>query len=196
MRRFAPVVMVLMIPIVLVLALPALAQNGAQDESPAGAKAGSAPANSLDAEIAQLRRLVVENQRRIAALEARLAEMSGKPATEPPSDSAEGDGAAAPASVEQPARAASSELGRVEAQPAEGSATDLPLWAREESWRALTTGMDEDEVRALLGAPDSTREFGFSRKLIYKGDVPGRGFLRGTVSFLNGEVSDIDRPDF
>ena len=41
--------------------------------------------------------------------------------------------------------------------------------------------MTEDEVLELLGPPDSTRELGFSRRLIYKGEVPGRGLLKGVV---------------
>ena len=152
--------------------------------------------SSLEAEVAQLKRLVAENERRIAALEARLAEMSGEPATEPPSDSAEGDGAATPVTAEQPARAASSKPERARARPAEGSAADLPPWAREESWRKIRIGMTEDEVLELLGPPDSTREIGFTRRLIYKGEVPGRGFLKGVVKLSNGAVSDLDLPSF
>lgn len=198
MRRVA---LVLTIPIVLLLALPARARDEAQTGAESGAQTAmqaepAAGASSLDAEVAQLKRLVAENERRIAALEARLAEMSGEPATEPPSDPAEGDGAATPGPAEQPAGTASSEPDTPHARSAEGSAADLPPWAREESWRKIRIGMAEDEVLELLGPPDSTREIGFTRRLIYKGQVPGRGFLKGVVKLSDGAVSDLDLPDF
>ena len=80
MRRFA---LVLMIPIVLLLAIPALAQAA---DRPGSAATGS----SLEAEVAELKRLVAEHERRIAALEAALAKVvPAAVATEPVEDSAE-----------------------------------------------------------------------------------------------------------
>jgi|GEM_PF-1466404 len=197
MRRFAPVLpvlMVLMVPMVLLLALPALAQPG--DQAGAQAEPSAARSGSLEAEVAQLRQLVAEHERRIAALEAALAKLAPAPmAADATEESAEEVGQPMIAPATSSGSAASSAAQTTFQDQAEPPA-DLPPWARKEAWRKIQIGMSEDEVQALLGKPSATREIGFSRKLIYKGAVPGRGYLKGVVSFRDGRVSDLDLPDF
>lgn len=173
MRR---AVLVLMTPILLLLSVGSPALSEAQTE-PATSRA-----SSLEAEVAELRRLVAEHERRIAALEALLAKPA--PATTESADSA----ATSPSAPTAPAEPS--------AQDRSPDGADVPPWAREASWRKLQLGMTEEEVLALLGPPDSTREVGFSRTLIYKGNVPGRGFVKGTVKLRDGVVSDLDLPAF
>jgi len=185
MRRFA---LVLMIPIVLLLAIPVHAQTADQSGS-------AATGSSLEAEVAELKRLVAEHERRIAALEAALA----KEAPETVAAGSAGDAAdqaREPGSVPTAPGETGGPGESMESQPSAQEAAEVPRWAREASWRKLRLGMTEDEVLELLGPPDSTREIGFSRRLIYKGEVPGRSFLKGVVKLSAGAVSDLDLPDF
>jgi len=194
MRR---VVLVLMTSIVLLLGTPALAQTRAQAEARADTQSGPATrGGSLEAEVAALKRIVAEHERRIAALEAALAKLAPAAA-----DATEGSSEDAGQPMIAPATPAESDASAVAQAPARDQAqaqdrADLPPWAREESWRKIRIGMTEDEVLKLLGPPDSSREIGFTRRLIYKGEVPGRGFLKGVVKLTGGAVSDLDLPDF
>ena len=159
---------------------------------------------SLEAEVAELKRIVAEHERRIAALEAQLAQRAPAPAVAgsapaepmPEETSMEPMAATKPMEPAAPAMAHTRSESAAQPQAQTQSQADLPPWAREESWRKIQIGMSEDEVRALLGEPESSREIGFSSTLIYKGSVPGRGFLKGIVKLKNGKVSDLDLPAF
>jgi len=186
MRRVALVLIVL---IVCLVAIPALAQSGA--EAVPATRGGS-----LEAEVAALKRLVADHERRIAALEAALAKLAPAAA-----DATEGSSEDAGQPMIAPATPAGSDASAAAQAPARDQAqaqdrADLPPWSRESSWKKIRIGMTEDEVLKLLGPPDSTREIGFTRRLIYKGEVPGRGFLKGVVKLSDGAVSDLDLPDF
>lgn len=170
----------LIAPLALLLAGPTspqtiqAAQNGPRAE-PArpSPKAVDARIDALEKEVAELERLVAEQGRRIAALEERLAPTQVAPAEE---------------TVPQSAEHASPE-------PPPPRDADVPLWTVAANWQKLHTGMSEAEVVKLLGPPSATREIGFSRTLVYRGDVPGSGAARGEVKLKDGKVSEVDPPD-
>ncbi len=160
-------ILALIAPMCLALAGPA----AARPEPPP--KSVNARVTALETEVAKLERLVADQGRRLAALEERLAPTQVAPAEGEAAQSAE----------------------RASPEPSPPRNPDLPLWTVAANWRKLHTGMSEKEVVAILGKPSATREIGFSRTLVYRGDVPGEGAARGTVHLKDGKVSEVDPPE-
>ncbi len=164
-------ILALIPPMCLLLAGPAAARPAPPPKAAADARVAA-----LEAKVAELARLVAEQGRRLTALEQRLAPTQLAPA--------EGDApqAADHGSPEPP-------------EPPELRSSEPRPWTVAANWAKLHLGMSEEDVVAILGPPDATREIGFSRTLVYRGEVPGAGAVRGTVRLKDGKVSEVAPPD-
>lgn len=127
----------------------------------------------LLAEIQLIKRLLVEQDRRISELEKTIATLRQ---ANPPS------GPIARQSPPQSSSGSTVQLG------------SLP-WMVPSNWDRVKRGMSESQVRGVLGAPVSVDAF-TGRKLFYKGEVPGSGSVTGYVWLIDDRVISIEKPVF
>jgi hypothetical protein len=123
------------------------------------------------AEITMLKRIIAEQDRRISELEKaiRLIQSSAVSAQKQE------------ATLEKP------------------SITQIfkPGWHSQAAWEKIKRGMSEPQVVAILGKPTSIDDIGAGhRKLFYRGEVAGSGFVSGNVSFSDDQVYFISNPVF
>lgn len=124
--------------------------------------------DSLNRELQTLRTTVQNQERRIVALEQKLAQT---PNTSQPSQSAP----TAPASPQQTGQ--------------------VPGWQLPANWARLQRGMSEQQVVAILGNPTSIVD-GTHRKIYYEGEVAGSGFVVGYVQFYEKRLDRYEPPVF
>jgi len=117
-------------------------------------------------DISLLKRLVREQDRRIAELEKALRNL-------PP--------AVPPAAVEVKPRVAPLPAVR---------------WHNPLRWAQIQEGMSRAQVEEILGKPTSVDSVIDYQSLNYKGDVPGAGVLTGSVKLEGDRVSAVSPPDF
>ena len=69
-----------------------------------------------------------------------------------------------------------------------------PDWLKAENWTRVRTGMREDEVAAILGAPTTTRNEDGARVLLYATEIGNEAILAGRVTLREGRVTEVAQP--
>jgi hypothetical protein len=126
------------------------------------------------AEIAFLKRVVAEQDRRITELEKTVAALQL--------------GAVSRAQTPIPGGSSG-----VPAQPDSA----MP-WKQGTTWNRLTDGMSRAQVEAILGQPTSVKTIEHTSflTLFYSGAVPGSGLVTGKVELNDDQVYLVSRPVF
>ena len=106
-------------------------------------------------------------QRQVMTLSRQIDELRTRP-DRPSSTTSAATGAAAPARSDQ--------------------------WLDGKKWRLLSKGMSELEVIGALGPPTSMRTQGNERVLLYAMEIGSSGFLGGSVTLRDREVSEVKPP--
>ncbi len=141
--------------------------------SPTAVADDAARISRLETEIQQLRTLVNEQARRIQRLEDELGRRAGSSEPQPRPRPRVGE-----MRTDAPQSAAR--------QPWHGPA----------AWDRVATGMGEDQVTQVLGAPTSVESIGALKTLFYRGAAPGGPPVSGHVNFKDGRVVAIRKPAF
>ena len=121
-------------------------------------------------EISLLKRLIKEQDRRIAELEKTVKSRQ----------SANG------VSAEKPTP---HELAKTVIKPA-------VQWQNPLAWAQIREGLSRAQVEEILGKPTSVESVIDYQTLLYKGDVPGSGPASGMVKLTDDRVSEIRPPSF
>ena len=121
-------------------------------------------------DIALLKRVVKEQDRRIADLEKALRTVQARGAAE------------RPPVVEE----------KVKVPPRPLAAP----WHNPQAWARVTEGMSRSQVEEILGKPTSVDAVIDYQTLNYKGDTPGGGVLTGSVKLTDDRVTAVSPPDF
>ena len=122
-------------------------------------------------DVSLLKRLVKEQDRRIAELEKTVKSLQ---ATTAPS-------------TERPT---AQELAKTIIKP--GTAR----WQNPFAWTQIREGLSRSQVEEILGKPTSVESVIDSQTLLYKGDVPGSGTVSGMVKLTDDRVSEVHPPAF
>ena len=69
-------------------------------------------------------------------------------------------------------------------------------WRNERDWSRIQDGMSQLQVESILGSPTSVKDVGPYRTLLYRGEVPGSGFVSGNVALTDDRVWMINVPVF
>jgi hypothetical protein len=125
---------------------------------------------ATETEISLLKRLVKEQDRRIAELEKTVKSLQS------PSS----------AINEKPT---AHEIAKTIFKPA-------ARWQNPLAWSQIQTGLSRAQVEEILGAPTSAESVIDSQTLLYKGDVPGSGAASGVIKLTDDRVSEITPPAF
>ena len=118
-------------------------------------------------DIALLKRLVKEQDRKIADLEKTLRALQ----------------AVAPATA-------------AEVKPRVIVKPTTARWQNPLAWAQLREGMSRAQVEEILGKPTSVEAVIDYQTLNYKGDAPGGGVLIGAVKLTDDRVSAVSLPEF
>jgi len=121
-------------------------------------------------DITLLKRLVKEQDRRIADLEKTVKALQAAAATERPTPAAE---ERVRAIVRPPAR-----------------------WLNPLAWSQIREGLSRAQVEEILGPPTSVESVIDYQTLVYKGDIPGRGTVAASIKLTDDRVSQITPPEF
>jgi hypothetical protein len=125
---------------------------------------------ATDTDISVLKRLVKDQDRRIAELEKIIRSLQTP----------------APASSEKPT---AHELAKTVIRPA-------AQWQNPLAWAQIRAGLSRAQVEEILGKPTSAESVIDYQTLFYKGDVPGSGTLSGIIKLTDDRVSEISPPAF
>lgn len=123
---------------------------------------------ATETDVSLLKRLVKEQDRRIAELEKTMkslqttAAASDKPAAQEP----------AKTTIKPPAA----------------------RWQSPLAWAQIREGLSRTQVEEILGKPTSVESVIDYQTLLYKGDVPGSGTVSGMVKLTDDRVSEINPP--
>ena len=123
-------------------------------------------------EIAKLKRIIAEQDRRIARLEATVKQL----------------------------QSAIQRLGVVEPSQSTKPQATTPTtgkspWKNPANWDRIKDGMSKAQVTAILGQPTSSEEMGVLT-LFYEGEVQGSGFVSGNVKLIDNRVHRTNKPVF
>ena len=126
------------------------------------------------ADIAMLKRVIEEQERRITELEDAIRRLQGSVGT----------GAVASTTGAGPTTRSTQQ------SPNSG-------WMQEANWSRVRNGMSELQVIGILGPPTSaeTTVSGF-RTLYYRGPIAGSGFVSGNVKLNDDRVWQTNKPVF
>ena len=122
-------------------------------------------------DITQLKRLIKEQDRRIADLEKTVKALQATTAADRPTPAPE-------------------ERVRAVARP------PLARWLNPLAWGQIREGLSRAQVEELLGPPTSVESVIDYQTLIYKSDIPGRGTVTASIKLTDDRVSQITPPDF
>jgi hypothetical protein len=125
---------------------------------------------AAETDISLLKRLVKEQDRRIAELEKTIKSLQS---------------ASAPA-----AEPTAQQIAKTVIKPA------VPRWQNPLAWAQIREGLSRAQVEDILGKPTSVEAVIDSQTLYYKGDVPGSGAVAGIIRLTDDRVSEITPPDF
>jgi hypothetical protein len=125
---------------------------------------------AAETDVSLLKRLVKEQDRRIAELEKTIKALQ----------------AAAAANTEKPT---ARELAKTIIKPA-------AQWQNPFAWAQIREGLSRAQVEDILGKPTSVESVIDYQTLLYKGDVPGSGTVSGSVKLTDDRVSEISPPNF
>jgi hypothetical protein len=126
---------------------------------------------ATETEIILLKRIVKEQDRRIAELEKTVKSLR----------------AAATVPVEEPPP---HELAKIVIKP------PAARWQNPLAWAQIREGMSRAQVEDILGKPASVEAVIDYQTLLYKGDVPGSGTVSGAIKLTDDRVSEISPPAF
>jgi septal ring factor EnvC (AmiA/AmiB activator) len=126
---------------------------------------------AAETEISLLKRLVKEQDRRIAELEKAINSLQ----------------AAFAAATEKPTPR---EVAKEVLKPA------ALRWQDPLAWAQIREGMSRAQVEDVLGKPASVESVIDYQTLTYKGDVPGSGTVTGVIKLTDDRVSEIHPPNF
>jgi hypothetical protein len=127
---------------------------------------------AAETDIALLKRLIKEQDRRIAELEKIVRA-----------------GQAAPPAAGNPEKPAA-ELAKTIIKSA------AARWQNPLAWTQVREGLSRAQVEEILGKPVSVESVMDYLTLTYTGDVPGSGVVSGTVKLTDDRVSEIRPPNF
>ena len=145
-----------------------LGQNNASQTSPTQTR--DRRLEEVQTDIALLKRLVREQDRRIADLEKIVKNLQ--------------TAAAAP---DKPAPAPAA---KVIIRPA------AARWHNPLAWAEIREGMSRAQVEEILGPPTSVDSVIDYQTLVYKGDVSSSGTTSGSIKFTDDRVSQVNPPEF
>jgi hypothetical protein len=91
------------------------------------------------------------------------------------------------------------QLTRANAQPGKnprpGAATTASTtWVDAGNWKRVRAGMSELDVIGILGIPTSMRTDNTARVLLYATEIGSSGFLSGSVTVRDGQVTEVAQP--
>lgn len=121
----------------------------------------------LQQEVDMLKRMVLEQSRRIEVLER---ELQGNPSAIFPS-AANSTATQRMLSAEQP-------------------------WHDGSTWDRVRKGMSEAQVISILGRPTSVESVGGFKTLFYRGEVSGSGSVSGNIKLQDDRVWQVNTPVF
>ena len=121
-------------------------------------------------EISLLKRLVKEQDRRIAELEKTVKSLQN-------------------ATTASPEKSTAHELAKTVIKP------PLP-WHNPLAWAQIREGLSRAQVEDILGKPTSVESVIDYQTLLYKGDVTGSGAVSGLVKLTDDRVSGFTPPSF
>jgi len=124
------------------------------------------------AEIALLKRIVAEQDRRISELEKtkRLQQASVPPTSNTPA-------------------------GAVKTQSSGVPPSDGTPWKSGTTWDKVRDGMSQSQVMSILGQPTSIENsVGSFRTLFYRAEVGKSGFVSGNVKLYDDRVYEVNKP--
>ena len=125
---------------------------------------------AAETDIGLLKRLVKDQDRRIAELEKTIKSLQSS----------------APASAEKPT---AHEVAKTIIKPA-------VQWQNPFAWAQIREGLSRAQVEDILGKPTSVESVIDYQTLFYKGDVPGSGVVSGVIKLTDDRVSEITPPAF
>ena len=126
---------------------------------------------AAEVDVSLLKRLVKEQDRRIADLEKTVKSLQ----------------AAATANAEKPI--APEPVKPVVKPP-------IARWLNPLAWDQIREGLSRAQVEEILGKPTSVESVIDYQTLLYKGDVAGSGTVSGTIKLTDDRVSEINPPAF
>ena len=143
--------------------------------TPCLGQASSAPSRErrpegTDTEINLLKRLVKEQDRRIAELEKTVKSLQTATSVSPEKPTAH-------------------ELAKTVVKPA-------AQWQNPLAWAQIREGQSRSQVEEILGKPTSVESVIDYQTLLYTGDVAGSGPVSGRVKLTDDRVSEIKPPSF
>ena len=122
-------------------------------------------------DITLLKRLVKEQDRRIADLEKTVKALQTSTVADPPKSAVE-------------------ERVRPVVRPM------AARWLNPLAWGQIRQGLSRAQVEEILGPPTSVESVIDYQTLIYKGDIPGARTVGGAIKLTDDRVSQITLPDF
>jgi hypothetical protein len=122
-------------------------------------------------DITLLKRLVKEQDRRIADLEKTVKALQAAAATDRPTPAAE-------------------ERVRPSVRP------PVARWLNPLAWGQIREGLSRAQVEEILGPPTSIESVIDYQTLIYKSDISGRGTVAASIKLTDDRVSQVTPPDF
>ena len=126
---------------------------------------------ATETDVSLLKRLVKEQDRRIAELEKSVKSFQ----------------TATSANTEKPT---AQELAKTIVKP------PIARWQNPLAWTQIREGLSRAQVEEILGKPTSAESVIDYQTLLYKGDVPGSGTVSGIVKLTDDRVSEITPPNF
>ena len=143
---------------------------------PCFGQASSAPSRdrrleATETDVSLLKRLVKEQDRRIAELEKSVKSFQ----------------TTTNANSEKPT---AQELAKTIVKP------PIVRWQNPLAWTQIREGLSRAQVEEILGKPTSAESVIDYQTLLYKGDVPGSGTVSGFVKLTDDRVSEIRPPNF
>ena len=125
---------------------------------------------ATETDVSLLKRLVKEQDRRIAELEKIIKSLQ------------------TPTTV-IPEKPTAHELAKTIIKPA-------LQWHNPLAWAQIREGLSRAQVEEILGKPTSVEAVIDYQTLLYKGDIPGSGTVSGMVKLTDDRVSEIRPPSF
>lgn len=126
---------------------------------------------ATEMDVSLLKRLIKEQDRRIAELEKTVKSL--QPAAAPGGE-----------------RPTAAELAKAVIKPA------AVRWHNPLAWAQIREGLSRAQVEEILGKPTSVESVLDYQTLLYKGDVPGSGGVTGVIKLTDDRVSEITPPIF
>jgi hypothetical protein len=139
--------------------------------------------DELRAEIAQLGRIISDQDKRLEDLEKGQSAQLRRTIT---------DQERRIADLEKTVRTLQAAL----APPPHRIPSPIPVWTQPLNWGRLKAGMSEAQVTELLGPPTRVSSVVDKRTLYYQPDAKSTSPLHGMVTLVDDRVTAVEPPDF